>query len=108
MENERTLHEIWLRNIREQLKSGISVDIIRDRDRVSEIVDSYLPLREGETLLAWKEMPREYVGLGAIEFAYIGDNIFEMKDADLNVYYIDLYYKALKEVEEELNETEKE
>jgi hypothetical protein len=87
--------------IRTELASGEELDDIRDRS--GEFVDSYLPVYYNGIIEEWKNMPSEYNDRGSAELGVGGEvNIYNLMTLDLYLYYSDLFFEAVKEVEDEL------
>ena len=87
--------------IRAELANGTELRFILDRQ--GEFIDSYLPIYNNQIVEEWKNMPSEYDNRGYAELG--GDvepNIYNLMSLDLYLYYSDLFYEAVKEVEEAL------
>lgn len=89
--------------IRTELAQGVDLDDIKDRS--GEYADSYLPVYNNQIIDAWKDMPSEYDERGRLELG-AGDDftIISLMQLDLYLYYTDLFFEALEEVEEALEE----
>jgi len=93
--------ERMVEEIRTELASGEELDDIRDRS--GEFVDSYLPVYYNGIIEEWKNMPSEYNDRGSAELGVGGEvNIYNLMTLDLYLYYSDLFFEAVKEVEDEL------
>lgn len=92
--------------IRLELSNGEDLRDIRDRS--GEIVDSYLPIYNNEIVKEWQDMPSEYDNRGSAELGYSGQeiNILNLMSLDLYLYYTDLFFEAISEVEGSLEVAE--
>lgn len=89
--------------IHDEIKKGVSLDEIKDRS--GEWVDGYLPIYYSEILQEWGQMPSEYHDRGANELGTGGETtIYGLMGLDLYVYYTELFYEAVAEVEGEMEE----
>ena len=89
--------------IRLDLFSGRALEDVKDR--AGEIVDGYLPIYNNQIVQEWQNMPIEYDNRGSAELGYSGEiNIINLMSLDLYLYYTDLFYEAVKEVEATLEE----
>jgi hypothetical protein len=81
------------------LKNGVELDDIKDRS--GEYVDGYVPVYNNRIVSEWQEMPSEYDNRG---YAELGGEveIIKLMMSDLYLYYTDLFFEALGEVESEL------
>ena len=87
--------------IRAEIANGEELEAITDRS--GEFIDSYLPLYNNQIVEEWQSMPSEYDNRGWAELGGGGEvNIINLMSLDLYLYYSDLFYKAVKEVEESL------
>ena len=96
-----------------QMKEEIQSDLLRGedleeiKDRSGEIVDGYLPVYNNRILEEWAQMPNDYDNKGALEFGYEGEpDIIRLMSLDLYIYYTDLFFEAVGEVEQEAEEKE--
>lgn len=96
-----------------QMKEEIQSDLLRGedleeiKDRSGEIVDGYLPVYNNRILEEWAQMPNDYDNRGALEFGYEGEpDIIRLMSLDLYIYYTDLFFEAIGEVEQEIEEKE--
>jgi hypothetical protein len=87
--------------IRAELANGEELEAITDRS--GEFIDSYLPIYNNQIIEEWQSMPNEYDNRGYAELGQGGEiNIINLMTLDLYLYYSDLFYEAVKEVEESL------
>lgn len=96
-----------------QMKEEIQSDLLRGedleeiKDRSGEIVDGYLPVYNNRIIEEWSVMPNAYDNRGALEFGYEGEpDIIRLMSLDLYIYYTDLFFEAIGEVEQEIEEKE--
>ena len=96
-----------------QMKEEIQSDLLRGedleeiKDRSGEIVDGYLPVYNNRILEEWAQMPNDYDNRGALEFGYEGEpDVIRLMSLDLYIYYTDLFFEAVGEVEQEIEERE--
>jgi hypothetical protein len=95
--------ERMVEEIRTELASGEELDDIRDRS--GEFIDSYLPVYYNGIIEEWKNMPSEYNDRGSAELGAGGEvNIYNLMSLDLYLYYSDLFFEAVKEVEDILEQ----
>ena len=93
--------EQMVAEIRAEIANGEELEAITDRS--GEFIDSYLPVYYNRIIEEWKEMPSEYNDRGSAELGQGGEiNIINLMTLDLYLYYLDLFYEAVKEVEESL------
>jgi hypothetical protein len=93
--------ERMVEEIRAELANGEELEDITDRS--GEFIDSWLPVYNNKIIEEWKEMPNEYDNRGYAELGQGGEiNIINLMTLDLYLYYSDLFYEAVKEVEESL------
>lgn len=99
-----------LKNMTEEIKREIAngSDIEELRDNSGEWVDGYLPVYNNRIIDEWKEMPSEYDNRGAVELGHLEHeiDIINLMSLDLYLYYSDLWYEALSDVESELEGAE--
>jgi len=89
--------------IRTALINGEELDSIRDN--LGEWVDGYIPIYYNHLMKEWAEMPSQYNDRGYEELGGGGEvTIFKLMTLDLYLYYTDLFYEALNEVETELGD----
>ena len=91
--------------MREEILADIArgEDLDRIKDRSGEFIDSYLPIYYNKIVEEWQGMPSEYNNRGHAELGQDGEiNIYNLMTLDLYLYYSDLFYEAIKEIEEEL------
>lgn len=93
--------EQMVAEIRAEIANGEELEAITDRS--GEFIDGYLPVYYNRIIDEWKEMPSEYNDRGSAELGMGGEvNIYNLMSLDLYLYYLDLFYEAVKEVEESL------
>ena len=97
-----------LSNMIEEIKREIAngADIEELRDSAGEWIDGYLPVYNNRIIEEWQSMPSEYDNRGAVELGHLEQeiNIVNLMTLDLYLYYSDLWYEALSDVETELEE----
>ena len=95
-----------LSNMIEEIKREIAngSDIEELRDSAGEWIDGYLPVYNNRIIEEWQSMPSEYDNRGAVELGHLEQeiNIVNLMTLDLYLYYSDLWYEALSDVESEL------
>lgn len=93
--------ERMVEEIRTELSRGVELEDIKDRS--GEFVDSWLPVYNNRIIEEWTLMPNDYTDRGSAELGAGGEvNIINLMSLDLYLYYSDLFFEAVKEVEEEL------
>ena len=93
--------EQMVAEIRAEIANGEELEAIKDRS--GEFIDSYLPIYNNQIIEEWQSMPNEYDDRGYAELGQGGEiNIINLMTLDLYLYYSDLFYEAVKEVEEAL------
>ena len=103
--NGYTTKEQMKDEIKTELKNGQDIDDIKDRS--GEFVDGYLPVYNNRIVEEWQQMPSEYDNRGYSEIG--GEvNIINLMSLDLYLYYTDLFFEAIGEVEEEIEEESEE
>lgn len=99
--NEHMTKEQMKDEVRTELQNGTDLEWIKERE--GEWIDGYLPIYNNQIMQEWQQMPNEYDNRGASEFGWDGEiNIIRLMLLDLYLYYSDLFYKALEELEEEM------
>jgi hypothetical protein len=85
--------------IRTELSNGAELEAIKDRSH--EFIDSYLPIYTNEIIKEWQEMPSEYDDRGVAEMGHNCEevSITNLMTSDLYLYYTDLFFEAVGEVE---------
>ena len=87
--------------IRAEIANGEELEAIKDRS--GEFIDSYLPIYNNQIVEEWQAMPSDYDNRGSAELGLGQEiNIINLMTLDLYLYYSDLFYEAVKEVEESL------
>ena len=93
--------ERMVEEIRAEIANGEELEDIKDRS--GEFIDSWLPVYNNKIIEEWQSMPNEYDNRGYAELGQGGEiNIINLMTLDLYLYYSDLFYEAVKEVEESL------
>lgn len=91
--------------IRTELANGEELEDIKDRS--GEFIDSWLPIYNNRIVEEWQAMPSEYDNRGSAELGQGGEiNIINLMILDLYLYYSDLFFEAVQEVEEALEGAE--
>jgi hypothetical protein len=89
-----------MEEIRTDLANGEELDEIKDRS--GEFIDSYLPIYNNQIIKEWQEMPNEYDNRGSAELGTGEEiNIVSLMTLDLYLYYTDLFFEAVGEIESE-------
>ncbi len=97
--------ERMVEEIRLELSQGKDLDTIKDRS--GEFIDSWLPVYNNQIIQEWTLMPNEYDNRGWAELGGGGEvNIINLMSLDLYLYYSDLFFEAVAEVEEALEGAE--
>ena len=88
--------------IRQEIANGEELEAIKDRS--GEFIDSWLPVYNNRIIEEWTLMPNDYTNRGAVELGHLEQeiDIINLMSLDLYLYYSDLFYEAVKEVEESL------
>ena len=93
--------ERMVEEIRAELSQGEDLDTIKDRS--GEFIDSWLPVYNNRIIEEWTLMPNDYTDRGSAELGAGGEvNIINLMTLDLYLYYSDLFFEAVQEVEEAL------
>jgi hypothetical protein len=97
--------------MKEEFKNEIAngSDLEEIRDNSGEWIDGYLPVYYNKIVEEWQAMPSEYNDRGAAELGVNKDNenhIYNLMSLDLYVYYSEIFYEAVSELEEELEGAE--
>jgi len=97
-----------------QMKEEIESELLRGedleqiKDRSGEMIDSYLPIYNHKILEEWSSMPNDYDNRGSAELGYEGEpDIIRLMTLDLYLYYSDLFFEAMGEIEHEKDIEEK-
>jgi hypothetical protein len=91
--------------IRLELSQGEDLDTIKDRS--GEFIDSWLPVYNNRIIEEWTLMPNDYTDRGSAELGVGGEvNIINLMSLDLYLYYSDLFFEAVGEVEQALEGAE--
>ena len=97
----RSTIDQMVEEIRAELANGTELRFILDRQ--GEFIDSYLPIYNNQIVEEWQAMPSDYDNRGSAELGTGQEiNIINLMTLDLYLYYSDLFYEAVKEVEEAL------
>ena len=101
-----TLEDMITEIKQELTRDGVELDDLRDN--AGEWIDGYLPVYNNRIIDEWKDMPSEYDNRGAVELGHLEHeiDIINLMSLDLYVYYSDLWYEALSDVESELEGAE--
>jgi hypothetical protein len=87
--------------IRAEIANGEDLEAIKDRS--GEFIDSWLPVYNNKIVEEWQSMPSEYDDRGRHEISTDGSmGIIALMSLDLYLYYSDLFYEAVEEVENSL------
>lgn len=91
--------------IRSELDRGEDLDTIKDRS--GEFIDSWLPVYNNRIIEEWVAMPNDYTDRGSAELGTGQEiSIINLMTLDLYLYYSDLFFEAVQEVEESLEGAE--
>jgi hypothetical protein len=91
--------------IRLEISQGEDLDTIKDRS--GEFIDSWLPVYNNRIIEEWTLMPNDYTDRGSAELGVGGEvNIINLMSLDLYLYYSDLFFEAVEEVEQALEGAE--
>lgn len=92
--------------IRSELDRGEDLDTIKDRS--GEFIDGWLPIYNNRIIEEWTLMPNDYTNRGAVELGHLEQeiDIINLMTLDLYLYYSDLFFEAVQEVEEALEGVE--
>ncbi len=97
--------ERMVEEIRAELSQGEDLDTIKDRS--GEFIDSWLPVYNNHIIEEWTLMPNDYTDRGSAELGVGGEvNIINLMSLDLYLYYSDLFFEAVGEVEQALEGAE--
>lgn len=97
--------ERMVEEIRLELSQGEDLDTIKDRS--GEFIDSYLPVYNNRIIEEWTLMPNDYTDRGSAELGTGQEiSIINLMTLDLYLYYSDLFFEAVAEVEEALEGAE--
>ena len=89
--------------VRIELQNGGDIESIKDNS--GQWIDGYLPIYNNHIIDEWKEMPSEYDNKGALDFgADESIGIIGRMSLDLYLYYSELFFNAMKELEEEFQD----
>jgi len=95
--------ERMVEEIRTELARGEELEDIKDRS--GEFIDSWLPVYNNRIIEEWTQMPNDYTDRGSAELGTGGEvNIINLMSLDLYLYYSDLFFEAVKEVEDILEQ----
>ena len=97
--------ERMVEEIRAELSQGKDLDTIKDRS--GEFIDSWLPVYNNRIIEEWTLMPNDYTDRGSAELGTGQEiSIINLMTLDLYLYYSDLFFEAVGEVEEALEGAE--
>ena len=95
-----TIQEI-IDELKTELASGSDLETIRDNS--GEWVEGWIPVYYNRIAEEWQEMPSEYNDRGHAELGLGQEiSIYNLMSLDLYLYYTDLFYQALDQIESEL------
>lgn len=95
--------ERMVEEIRLELSNGVELEDIKDRS--GEFIDSWLPVYNNHIIEEWTLMPNDYTDRGSAELGTGQEiSIINLMTLDLYLYYSDLFYEAIGEVEQALEE----
>lgn len=88
-----------VKELQRAIANGEELESIRDNSH--EWVEGYVPIYNNQIIQEWQEMPNDYDNRGALECGYEGDSdIIHQMMLDLHIYYTDLFFQAVAELEE--------
>lgn len=91
--------------IRSELSRGEELEDIKDRS--GEFIDSWLPIYNNRIIEEWTLMPNDYTDRGSAELGTGQEiSIINLMSLDLYLYYSDLFFEAVGEVEQALEGVE--
>lgn len=98
----RKVIEQMIDEIKLELSNGVDLDDIKDRS--GEMVDGYLPVYTNNIIKEWQDMPSDYDNRGSAELGHNCNeiSITNLMSLDLYLYYTDLFFEAITEVEDSL------
>ena len=97
--------EKMVEEIRLEISQGEDLDTIKDRS--GEFIDSWLPVYNNRIIEEWTLMPNDYTDRGSAELGTGQEiSIINLMTLDLYLYYSDLFFEAVQEVEEALEGAE--
>ena len=96
--------ERMVEEIRTELARGEELEDIKDRS--GEFIDSWLPVYNNRIIEEWTHMPNDYTDRGSTEIGTGQEiSIINLMTLDLYLYYSDLFFEAVQEVEDELSQS---
>jgi hypothetical protein len=96
-----TTVEDIVKELRTAITNGEEIEDIRDNS--GEWVDGYVPVYNNRIIEEWQVMPNEYDDRGGAELGTDGSiGILGLMRLDLYLYYTDLFYEALAQLDEEM------
>ncbi len=97
--------ERMVEEIRAELSQGKDLDTVKDRS--GEFIDSWLPVYNNQIIQEWTLMPNDYTDRGSAELGTGQEiSIINLMSLDLYLYYSDLFFEAVGEVEKTLEGAE--
>ena len=97
--------ERMVEEIRLEISQGEDLDTIKDRS--GEFIDSWLPVYNNRIIEEWTLMPNDYTDRGSADLGTGQEiSIINLMTLDLYLYYSDLFFEAVQEVEEALEGAE--
>lgn len=93
-------------NMKKEMRDNLAYSTIEEiEDNSGEFIDGYLPVYNNRIIEEWQNMPNEYDNRGADELGIPGEiSIISLMQLDLYLYYSDIFYEAIAELKEELEE----
>jgi predicted RNase H-like HicB family nuclease len=79
-------------------QAGETLEDIRDNSH--EWIDGYLPIYNNKIVEEWQAMPGKYDNRGHAELGHGEIDIINLMSLDLYLYYTDLFYEVISEMEE--------
>jgi hypothetical protein len=89
-----------VKELKTAIANGEELETIKERS--GEWVEGYVPVYNNHIIAEWQEMPNDYDNRGALEFGYEGESdIIRLMMLDLHIYYTDLFFEAIAQLEKE-------
>lgn len=96
------------KNMREEFAQEIAkgyITLEEIRDNSGEWIDGYLPIYNNKIIEEWQAMPGKYDNRGHAELGLGQEiDIINLMTLDLYLYYSDIFYEAVAELEQEAGE----
>lgn len=81
------------------IEHGETLDDIRDNS--GEWIDGYLPIYYSKIVSEWQDMPSEFNDRGRAELGADSEaTIYDLMSLDLYLYYSELFYEVIAEMED--------